>query len=66
MNDASRLIYTPHPDATPEGELNSLTSIYAYVLKCGQERRKAGDRDAGEDGMKGPKHDHPAERILPR
>ncbi len=65
MSDASHLIYTPRPDATPEDELNSLASIYAYVLKCGQGKRKAGDRDAG-DGMKGPEHDHPAERILPR
>ncbi len=65
MSDASRLIYIPRPDATPEGELNSLASIYAFVLKCGQERRKAGDRNAG-DGMKGLEHDHPAQRILPR
>ena len=39
---SSRITYTPRPDATPEGELDALASVYAYISKCGLARRKGG------------------------
>ena len=38
MMDNPRIIYTPHPDATPEGELNALATVYAFVLQKHHER----------------------------
>ena len=29
-----RITYTPHPDATPEAELEALANIYRFVLDC--------------------------------
>jgi hypothetical protein len=29
---APRISYIPHPDATPEAELNALASIYRFLL----------------------------------
>lgn len=40
MDDSSRITYTPRPDATPEGELNALAAVYAFVLKCGEEKNQ--------------------------
>ena len=28
------IFYTPRPDATPEGELNALASVYRFILDC--------------------------------
>ena len=33
------IIYVPRPDATPEAELDTLASVYAFVLRCGEARR---------------------------
>ena len=32
--------YTPRPDATPQGELSTLVSVYRFVLDC-QAMKKA-------------------------
>jgi hypothetical protein len=32
MSDAPRISYAPRPDATPEGELNALASVYRVRL----------------------------------
>ena len=33
MSQAKAIItYAPHPDATPEGELNTLAAVYTFVL----------------------------------
>lgn len=50
--------YTPRPDATPEGEIAALASVYAFILQYGQEKRAAGsgqDHDGSE--AKGSKHE---------
>ncbi len=61
--DSPRVFYTPRPDATPEGELNALADVYAFILKCGQERRQAGVSGAGV-GTKGPENEvSPAPRT---
>ena len=31
-----RVVYHPHPDTTPEGELNALAAVFAYLLKNGK------------------------------
>ncbi len=36
-----RLIYTPHRDATPEGELNALARIYRFILFENSTRKEA-------------------------
>ena len=28
------IFYTPRPNATPEGELNALASVYRFILAC--------------------------------
>ncbi len=37
----TRISYAALPDATPEGERETLASIYAFVLRAHQERQKA-------------------------
>jgi hypothetical protein len=27
------IVYTPRPDATPEGELEALATVYAFILR---------------------------------
>ena len=39
----SRVVYTPHADATPEGELKALVAVYRFILD------RAGSRDRTPD-----------------
>ena len=32
MRDAPRIVYTPHPEATPESEAAALSAVYRFVL----------------------------------
>jgi hypothetical protein len=32
MRDASHIMYTPHPDATPETEAAALSAVYRFLL----------------------------------
>jgi len=32
MSEPQRLIYTPHPDATPETEAAALSAVYRFLL----------------------------------
>jgi len=32
MSDASRIVYTPHPDATQEAELSVLAAVYRFLI----------------------------------
>ena len=32
MTDALRIVYTPHPDATPETEVAALSAVYRFLL----------------------------------
>jgi hypothetical protein len=57
--------YAPRPDATPEGELDALANIYAYILRCAEARRaeekKKVTRPGGPDDAEEPKNDRTAE-----
>ena len=39
--NSSGISYVPRPDATPEGELDALANVYAYILRCVEEKKKA-------------------------
>jgi streptomycin 6-kinase len=41
-----RMIYTPRPDASPEGELTALANVYRFLL----DRRERRDDDLAADG----------------
>lgn len=43
--------YTPRPDATPEGELNALASVYRFILDCNAKKKAArlGDPDDAKE-----------------
>jgi hypothetical protein len=36
-----RITYTPHPDASPESELDVLATIYAYLIRNHDSKRAA-------------------------
>jgi hypothetical protein len=36
-----RITYLPHPDATPESELEVLANVYAYLIKTHISKRAA-------------------------
>jgi hypothetical protein len=42
MSHAPRVLYRPREDASAEGELNALASVYAFCLHKHQERKKGG------------------------
>ena len=50
-----RIIYTPRPDVTPENEREALASVYAFIFRCHEEKRAAGQ--SGQDSAKGDQHD---------
>ena len=59
MSGAPRITYAPRPDATPEGELNALASVYRFILDCHAKPKAVGVTSTnGDDAMKGPlKHE---------
>jgi hypothetical protein len=48
-----RISYTPRHDATPEGELNALASIYRFVLDSAINKAGGVTSTSGDDAMKG-------------
>lgn len=36
-----QITYAPRPDATPEGELDALANVYAYIRRCAAEKKNA-------------------------
>ena len=56
--------YAPRPDATPEAELDTLASVYEFILDC-HVTKKAGGSNAGHE-EKGTKHDLPVSASLLR
>ena len=42
--------YMPRPDATPEGELNALASVYKFVLHRSSDREEASEPALEPDG----------------
>ena len=49
------VIYTPRSDVTLESERKALVSVYAFILRCHEEKKVAGQ--SGRDSAKGDKHD---------
>ena len=60
---SARIVYTPHPDATPEGELSALATVYSFVLRCYEEKKKAVCGDGPDDAKGSNEHDRTTERI---
>ena len=60
-----RLIYTPHQDAIPEGELNALASIYRFILFENSTRKEA-TRTGGPDDAERSLNEIRAKGIIPK
>ncbi len=41
-----RIFYISHPDATPDADLDTLASVYSFVLRCGEARRTEEKKNA--------------------
>lgn len=52
----AQVTYAPRPDATPESEITALADIYAFVLRCAEEKRRAAV-GAAQDARKGVNND---------
>jgi hypothetical protein len=59
-----RVVYSPCADATPEGELNALASIYRFILNCVGTGDRAPNSGPDDDATK-IKHVCAATEILP-
>jgi hypothetical protein len=44
--------YAPRPDATPEGEVASLASVYGFILACHAKKNADGVTSTGGDNAK--------------
>ena len=51
VSAAPLITYASHPDATPEGELETLAAVYSFVLQKGREK-KEGARPGAPDARK--------------
>ncbi len=50
MSGAARISYVPRSDATPEAELNTLASIYRFILDSNEKEAAPESRpDAGKE-----------------
>lgn len=68
MQPNSSVIYTTHPDATPEAELSALAAVYKFVLakkNAGGAGHTTGD-DAKKGSLKHEVHEVRAEQSIPR
>ena len=54
-----RIVYTPHPDATPESGVATLAGVYRFVLDC--HAKKKATRPGGPDDAEESKNDRTAE-----
>ena len=52
---SDRIVYVPRPDATLEGEIDALASVYTFVLRV-RTKNKAAEDSGGEDDAKGDNH----------
>jgi hypothetical protein len=63
---SSRIIYTPRSDASAEGEVAVLASVYRFILfDCGSARKEATSPGGPDDGTK-IKEDSANESIIPK
>ena len=61
MSNAARIIYLPHSDATPEGELIALANVYRFILDCQAKKNTAEKNTHGKGSLPG-EHE-PAARL---
>ena len=59
-----KIVYSPRPDATPEGELNALASVFRFVLDS--HVKKEGGPPTAPDSAKGGSSDSSAKASIPR
>ncbi len=48
--DAPRVVHVPRNDVTPDGELAVLATVYAFVLKCREDKAATTESGDDEDG----------------
>jgi hypothetical protein len=65
MGETPPVVYSPHPDATLEGELNALADIYRFVLFESRGSQGGKTAIAAPDDRKGRKHDPANASICP-
>ena len=63
--NSPRIAYTPRPDATPEGELNALASIYRFVLYSAHENAAGRTSTNGGDEKERSRNDSLAKTNIP-
>ncbi len=49
----ARFVYTPRPDATPEGELSALAAVYRLILDHAKKNAAGMTSTNGDDAKKG-------------
>ena len=50
MDSEQRIVYTPHPYATPETEASVLVSTYEFILRCAEARNAKENPATGQNG----------------
>ena len=60
-----RIDYAPRPDATPEGELNALASIYRFVLDSANKNAAGRTITNGGDEKERSRNDSLAKTRIP-
>ncbi len=51
-NDASRVVYTPRPEVTPEAEVRVLTLAYKYILECAEREEDVGSHSDDKEARR--------------
>ena len=64
MSSNPRLVYTPRQDATPEGELNALASVYRFIFDS--YAKKKATRTGGPDDAERSPNEIRAKDIIPK
>lgn len=54
------IFYVPRPDTTPEAEAGALASVYAFIMRTDEEKKKAARPDRSHDAEES-KNDRPTE-----
>ncbi len=49
MGSPPRIVYSPHPNATPETEVEVLANIYRFVIRAHEERKAVEKNGGGEE-----------------
>ena len=52
MGSPPRIVYFPHPNVTPETEVEVLANIYRFAIRA-YEERKAAEKHDGDEGGEG-------------